>query len=349
VVDVAELSPLASIQMWFPYIQAAFHRYGIHPRRWMTGLVSYSRYLGYIKPQLMRATEGEYRVRRQLVARAWEPRHLVSPLGKRILALSPHADDESIGAGGLLLAHRGLSEIHLVCLCDGAGGGSLGDADTNPNALVEARRGEFLNAAAALGATSVQQLDYPSGNIPCTAAAAERLRSMVREIEPDVVVLPWFLDGHVDHKSANALYARACGDIKATVLGYEIWTMLEPNAVFDITPHLADKLSLIRNYPSQLRTVDYLGYVSGLATVRAYHAALRPLRSGAAEAFVALPNREYCELVAQLHAEELPNAVAALETFRAAKNESHSRFVPFAPDPFGGTEVFVSNLAGDLR
>jgi hypothetical protein len=79
--------------------------------------------------------------------------------------------------------------------------------------------------------------------------------------------------------------------------------------VFDITPHLADKLSLIRNYPSQLRTVDYLGYMSGLATVRAYHTALRPLRSGVAEAFVALPNREYCELVGELNAEAWPNAV----------------------------------------
>jgi LmbE family N-acetylglucosaminyl deacetylase len=118
-------------------------------------------------------------------------------------------------------------------------------------------------------------------------------------------VLPWFLDGHGDHRRTNFLYSRACGDLEATVLGYEIWSMLEPNAVFDITEYLADKLSLIRNYPSQLRTVDYVGYASCLATVRAYHAALQPFRSGAAEAFVALPNREYCELVCKLyHARE---------------------------------------------
>jgi LmbE family N-acetylglucosaminyl deacetylase len=283
-------------------IKAAFHRNGIHPRRWLAGVVSYSRYLGYIRPHLMRATEEEFRVRRQLVARAWEPRQLAAPLGRRILALCPHPDDESIGAGGLLLAHRELSEIHLLCLSDGAGGGSLGHVDANPNALVEARRAEFHNTATVLRAVSVQHLDYPSGNIPCTVSAAERLRSIVRGIRPDVVLLPWFLDGHVDHRRANVLYARACGDIEATVLGYEIWTMLEPNAVFDITQHLEDKLALIRNYPSQLRTVDYLRYVSGLAAVRAYQSALQPLRSGAAEAFVALPNREYCELVRQLYA-----------------------------------------------
>jgi hypothetical protein len=44
----------------------------------------------------------------------------------------------------------------------------------------------------------------------------------VRNIRPDVVLLPWFLDEHVDHRRANLIYALACGDIEATVLGYEI-------------------------------------------------------------------------------------------------------------------------------
>jgi LmbE family N-acetylglucosaminyl deacetylase len=123
----------------------------------------------------------------------------------------------------------------------------------------------------------------------------------VCEIRPDVVLLPWFLDGPVDHRQANVLYARACADLEATVLGSEIWSLLEPNAIFDITGHLTDKLSLIQNYPSQLRTVDYLQYASSLAQVRAYQAALPPLRSGAAEAFLALPNHEYCELVGKLY------------------------------------------------
>jgi LmbE family N-acetylglucosaminyl deacetylase len=281
-------------------IKAACKRTGIHPRRWLTGLVSYSRYLGYIKPQLLPASEAEFRIRRQLLASAWQPRKLVVPIGKRILALCPHPDDESIGAGGLLLAHREIAEIHLVCLCDGAGGGRLEDPSLPPTALAEARRIEFRKVADVLHAASVQHLNYPDGNIPCSPQEVMRLRSIVHTIRPDVVLLPWFLDGHVDHRRANLLYALACGEIEAIVLGYEIWSMLEPNAVFDITDLLSEKLLLIRNYPSQLRTVDYAQYVSGLASVRAYHAALQPLRAGAAEAFVALPNREYCEQVCAL-------------------------------------------------
>ena len=176
-------------------LKAALHSRRIHPRRWLIGMVSYSRYLGYIKPHLLQATEEEFRVRRHLITRAWEPRHLVAPVGKCILALCPHPDDESIGAGGFLLA-----EIHLVCLTDGSGGGSVDDPASDPKALVKARKAEFQKTATALHAASVQHLDFQDGNIPCSKEAVTRLRAIVCDIRPDVVVLPWFLDGHTDHR-----------------------------------------------------------------------------------------------------------------------------------------------------
>jgi N-acetylglucosamine malate deacetylase 1 len=282
-------------------IKRLLHRNGIHPRRWLTGFVSYPRFLGYVKPQLMTASEEELLVRRKLLTRAWEPRQLTAPIGKRIVALCPHPDDESIGAGGLLLAHRGHSEIHLVCLCKGDRGGELESPEADKSQLVETRKAEFRKTAETLNATSVRHLDYPDGAIPCSPEAIEQLRAVIKDIQPDMVVLPWFLDGHPDHRRANVLFAWACSDMEAMVLGYEIWTMLEPNAVFDITPYLPEKLALIQNYRSQLRTVDYVNYADGLARVRAYHAALSTHRSGAAEAFLALPNHEYCEMVCQLY------------------------------------------------
>jgi N-acetylglucosamine malate deacetylase 1 len=285
-------------------IRALFKCNGIHPRRWANGLISYPRFLGYVKPQLVSASAEEFVARRQVLAKSWQPRTLEAPIGKRLLVLCPHADDESIGAGGLLLAHRHSSEIHLVCLCNGAGGGSLADSDPDPQKLIDARKAEFRKTADVLQAASVQYLDFPDGNVPCSVEAVERIRTIVRDLCPDVVLLPWFLDDHVDHRRANVLYAWACADLEIIVLGYEIWSMMEPNAIFDISTWLPDKLALIQHYTSQLRTVDYASYASALARVRAYHAALHPLRSGAAEAFLALPNREYCDLVCALYGAE---------------------------------------------
>jgi hypothetical protein len=84
------------------------------------------------------------------------------------------------------------------------------------------------------------------------------------------------------------------------VLGYEIWSMLEPNALFDITEHLTEKLYLIQSYGSQVHAIDYARYSSCLAGLRAFQAAFRPSRAGAAEAFIALPNQEYCKLIGGL-------------------------------------------------
>jgi LmbE family N-acetylglucosaminyl deacetylase len=154
----------------------------------------------------------------------------VAPVGKRLLALCPHPDDESIGAGGLLLAHRNLAEIHLVCLCNGEGGGSLGESAGDPEAtkraLIETRKTEFQKIADTLNAASVRHLDFPDVGIPCSTTAAEQLRAIAQDIRPDAVLLPWFLDDHVDHRRANVLYAWGCADLHTLVLGYEVWSLL---------------------------------------------------------------------------------------------------------------------------
>jgi LmbE family N-acetylglucosaminyl deacetylase len=271
----------------------------------LNGLISYPRYLGYIKPHLLNLSEEEFVVRRKLVAKAWECRHLEFPVGKRILAISPHSDDESIGAGGLLWAHREVAHIHLVTLYDGAAGGSLPDAEpdlSRTNArMVQTRKEELSKTAAMLGARTCCHFDLPDGGTPHDQDALDRLAELVRELRPDVVLLPWFLDNHAHHRRANLLYAWSCHNVETTVLAYEVWSLLEPNALFDITDHLEAKLNLIRNYQSQLRTVDFLNYALGLAKLRAFHGSIRLRREGAAEAYIALPGPEYCELVCSMY------------------------------------------------
>jgi LmbE family N-acetylglucosaminyl deacetylase len=80
----------------------------------------------------------------------------------------------------------------------------------------------------------------------------------------------------------------------------EIWSLGFVNAYFDITEQLSLKLAAIREFKTQLATVDYLSLAEGLAKVRGFHGALRDRRSGAAEAFFAMPNHEYCDLVRKL-------------------------------------------------
>ena len=281
-------------------IRAFLKKQKFHPRRWLLGLISYSRFIGYIRPALGGGKGVEYRIWRKLFANAWEPRELSFPVGKRILAISPHSDDEAIGAGGLLWAHRNAAEIHIALVTDGAAFGQVTAAGQTPEQaraqLVEQRKEELRKTAAALNAKSFTCLDLPDRGIVIDDASVAKLRAVLDAVKPDVVVLPWFLDNHPDHRAVNRLFARACDRRSLLVLGYEIWAMHDPNAYFDITEHLEAKLALVKNYTSQIKEVDYMTFAQGLAWVRGYQLIQKRGRK-AAEAFVALPAEDYCGLV----------------------------------------------------
>lgn len=281
-------------------IKNILNKNDIYPTRWLDGLLAYSRYMGYIKPTLIDKDEKGYLAYRRLLSSGWKARYLSVPVAKRIVVLSPHPDDESIGAGGLLWAHRNVSEIHCVVITKGERGGSLGEACEDKTAfrskMAEARKKEFSKTAAMLNARSCHYMDINEEGILCDALAADKLRSIIEKIAPSAVLLPHFLDDNPDHRDTNILYSMACKDIECMVLGYEAWTMLEPNAVLDISQHIDGKMALIRNYTTQLQTIDYAGYAESLARVRGFQYQASPKRNGFAEAYIALPNREYCEL-----------------------------------------------------
>ena len=286
-------------------LKRILHRFNIHPKRYRDALFAYPRYLGYIKPRMLASCDEEYIARCRALSNAWEPRHLKPPVGKTILAISPHPDDEAIGAGGLLWAHREISEIHLLALSSGERGGALDENNLDPaqyaSKLAQTRKDEFSRVASMLKAKSCHFFELADGRISFDHTQVERLSLLVKEIKPDIVLLPWFLDNWPDHRRANILYAWACADLQLSVFSYEVWTQLSPNAVLDISDYLEGKLTLLRSYVSQLRTVDYEGYCIGLAKVRAFQFSRRPKRGGTLEAYFALPNQQYCALVHQYY------------------------------------------------
>jgi LmbE family N-acetylglucosaminyl deacetylase len=269
-------------------------------------LLTYPRFIGTIKPQLLGRVDAELSARIRSLRTAWWPRALECPLGKRILVIAPHPDDETIGPGGFLLRHRGLAELHVIVVCKGDGGGRLEqraweDTPEYKAELVATRRNELERVAAVLGLASVQRLDFSDGTIDLQPGAVLQLRAAVERVSPDIIMLPWYLDAQRDHRVTNVLYAWGCADLSCMVLAYEVWQMLEPNAVLDITGQLAEKLALVAHYRSQTATVDYLGFVEGIARTRAFYSPVRTNRGGAAEAYLALPNADYCDLVTSVY------------------------------------------------
>jgi LmbE family N-acetylglucosaminyl deacetylase len=224
-------------------------------------MLTYPRFLGTIKPELLRAGASELAPRLGLYQASWSPKRLEPPLGQRILALSPHPDDEVIGCGGLLLAHAGKAEIRIVDVYNGDGGGALAegpwrDDQEYNDRLVAVRAAELDAAARTLGASSVSRLNLSDCSGEPGESEVAQLRAVPRDFSPDLVVLPWLLDGHPHHRRVNLLLADAAEGLNFMVIGYEIWSMLIRNAYLDISDLLERKLQIVGLYESQLRTVD---------------------------------------------------------------------------------------------
>jgi LmbE family N-acetylglucosaminyl deacetylase len=188
---------------------------------------------------------------------------------QRILAISPHPDDESIGCGGALRRHvlRG-DEVHVVFLTSGeAGGHGRPPAETR-----DLREREAHEAAQILGLHAIEFWREPDGKLSASPPVVERLRAKLLELQPTIVYVTHDREMHPDHRAAWELVDRALsthGDGRPQVRMYEVWTPLqEMTHLEDISDVIEDKLAAIRAYHTQCAALRFDEAILGLNRYR---------------------------------------------------------------------------------
>jgi LmbE family N-acetylglucosaminyl deacetylase len=142
---------------------------------------------------------------------------------KIIFGIFAHPDDEAfIVAGTLLKETQAGSQVHLICLTDGASGTNP-DNDNVAN-LGEARLEEWRRAGQLLGAASMHYLGYSDGQLNNLALleVAGKIEAIVHELAYDGQTQIEFmafdfngLTGHIDHIVASRAAALAFYQLKA--------------------------------------------------------------------------------------------------------------------------------------
>jgi N-acetylglucosamine malate deacetylase 1 len=120
----------------------------------------------------------------------------------RILACGAHADDVEIFCGGTvaLSAQQG----HEVMILD------LTAGEMGSNGTVEERRGEAERAAAILGAKERFNCGLPDGFVDAGDREQRRIAvEYIREIRPEVMLIPVAETRHPDHGQAGRLLKEA--------------------------------------------------------------------------------------------------------------------------------------------
>lgn len=205
------------------------------------------------------------RLRRFLAAEDLQP--LQIPTGVRILVLSPHQDDETIGCGGAisLLSENGCS-VDVVFLTDG----SRSDPTRDVDSLVEDRKREAREACAILGVNECRFLDRTDGQLLEDGGAAAELSRSVDVKAYSVILCPWPYEKHGDHKAACIILMEALKNAghDAELWLYEVWSPLLPNRVLDISAAAERKRQALLCYKSQLVYIDYVSAAVGLGKYR---------------------------------------------------------------------------------
>ena len=150
------------------------------------------------------------------------------------LVLAPHADDETLGCGGLLaLKNERGDPVEVVFISDSAGASE----EPTTAGLAGRRHRESLAALAALGigAEHVHFLAAPDGHLnrlaPGESARVQSvLVDLVKRLEPAEVFVPYLGGGSTEHDATVQLARNALSAIGAgtQVWEYPVWAWWDP-------------------------------------------------------------------------------------------------------------------------
>ncbi len=211
------------------------------------------------------------------------------------VVLSPHPDDEVLGAGGSIAAlARAGHAVHVVIVTKGD---ALFDAQ-----LIERGRAEARKAHEILGVTATHFLDeFPAAKLDTVPhfQLNARLASVIRELRPEAVYIPFVGDVHRDHQAVAESAMVACRPIDGSsvrqILAYEtlsetnwnapgITPAFTPNVFTNVSDTLQQKLDAMAAFRSQLRPFPHERSVEAVEHLARYRGATVGL--AAAEAFL---------------------------------------------------------------
>lgn len=219
---------------------------------------------------------------------------------RNVLVVAPHADDETLGAGGTIA--RFVQEKRNVTVAVMTGRG------TDPHPLFQdeifARvQAEFQNAMRVLGVHHVHFANLPTTLLTETPLYEinRAALSVVEQCKPEVILLPYEHDLHKDHGLLNYAFRVALrphlenNRRPHVVLNYEVPTethlqspMLEPpfepHLWMDISNHIAQKVNALACYESQIVPAPGLRSLDAVKALASWRGA--QIGVDAAEAFV---------------------------------------------------------------
>ena len=182
----------------------------------------------------------------------------------KILAISPHPDDETLGCGGTILKHKDKGDKIYWLIITNVDVKNGWDKNA-----VKKRQKEIETVAEMYGFEKTFKLDYPAVKLDIIPIQEiiESISKVIFEIKPEIIYLPNRSDVHTDHQIAFKAAYSCTKNFRypfiKKILMYETLSETEfapalpentfiPNVFVDITNYFEKKLEIFKIYKSEV-------------------------------------------------------------------------------------------------
>jgi len=219
----------------------------------------------------------------------------------KILFVSPHPDDETLGCGGTIIRSKiDGHELFWAIITDPSE--ELGWSKKQ----VKARQLEIKNVAKKYSFNKVFNLKMPAIMMDTLSMSQiiEKIVSIYNKIEPEIIYIPFLYDVHTDHQIISKAFQSTSKWFRSShikkILMYETLSETEfnfaekrsfnPNVFVDISGHLDKKIEIMNIYKSEVADFPFPRSEKAIRAL----AALRGSQSGfeAAESFELVLDRK---------------------------------------------------------
>jgi len=202
---------------------------------------------------------------------------------KKILVISAHPDDETLGLGGTLLKHKSKGdEIFWLIVTD------VFEKDGFSKERVETRKREVEIVANMYGFTKVFKLGFSTTQLDYSLLGQliQKISQVVNEVTPEILYTLNRSDAHSDHRIIAEAVSACTKSFRfpfiKQVLMYECLSETEfapalhekiflPNYFVDITDFIDEKIKIMSVFESELSAPPFprsIENINALATLR---------------------------------------------------------------------------------
>ncbi|MCR8913702.1 PIG-L family deacetylase [Marinobacter panjinensis] len=190
-------------------------------------------------------------------------------MGKIVLVVAAHTDDEALGCGGTIARHVAQGDtVYAVFLADGV----TSRPDASPEELAE-RNEAATKAHQILGIKKSYMVGFPDNRMDSLPLldVVQKLEAVLAKINPSIVYTHNHTDLNIDHRITHQAVMTACRPVPGAsvkeIYAFEVLSATEwntptgggfiANLFVDISEHLGTKSRALEAYAFEMRKTPH--------------------------------------------------------------------------------------------